>query len=173
MLKQKLIFLDIETTGLHYYSGHKIVEIGCIAKENGITTQFHCLINPERVIPDAATSLHKINNYLVKDSPKFRDIADEFLRFTHGSILVGHNIKSYSIPFINHELRLANKQVIANEYYDTLDMFRKKYPGRNSRLEDLGSHLKVEIIERKNGISYSALLEAQFISACYDKLKSN
>ena len=49
-------------------------------------------------------------------------------------------------------------------------MFRKKYPGRNSRLKDLGSNLKVEIMERNDGISYSALLEAQFISACYDKL---
>ena len=170
MFTQKLIFLDIETTGLHSYRGHKIVEIGCIAKENGITTQFHRIINPERGISDAAISLHKLNNYLVKDSPKFRDIADEFLQFIHGGILVGHNIKKYSIPFINHELCLANKPIIFNEYYDTLDMFRKKYPGRNSRLKDLGSNLKVEIMERNDGISYSALLEAQFISACYDKL---
>ena len=41
------LFLDIETTGLSYESGHRIVEIACLETKNLITTSsfFHKIIN--------------------------------------------------------------------------------------------------------------------------------
>ena len=46
----KRIALDIETTGLNPFQGHKVVEIGCIELENNYPTgnYFQQYINPNR-----------------------------------------------------------------------------------------------------------------------------
>ena len=50
------IFLDTETTGLSFKSGHKVVEIACIETKDLIPTKkiFHKLINPKRNMPEEA-----------------------------------------------------------------------------------------------------------------------
>ena len=53
------IILDTETTGLDPYRGDRLVEIGCIELLNRISTgeTFHCYINPERDMPQQASSI--------------------------------------------------------------------------------------------------------------------
>ena len=45
------IFLDIETTGLSFNDGHRIVEIACIETKDLVPTNriFHKLINPKEM----------------------------------------------------------------------------------------------------------------------------
>ena len=54
------ITLDIETTGLSFLEGHKIVEIGCVELLNNFPSgkTWQRYINPERSIPEEAFKIH-------------------------------------------------------------------------------------------------------------------
>ena len=77
------IFLDIETTGLSFSDGHKIVEIACIETNELIPTKrvFHKLINPERKVPEEAYKIHGFSSEFLKSKPKFSEIADDLIAF--------------------------------------------------------------------------------------------
>ena len=52
----KQIFLDTETTGLDYKSGHKLIEIACVEIENRKFTgrEYQSYLNPNRAIDPGA-----------------------------------------------------------------------------------------------------------------------
>ncbi len=66
------IFLDIETTGLSFKNGHRIVEIACIETKELIPTKkiFHTLINPERNVPEEAFKIHGHSSEILKKKTK-------------------------------------------------------------------------------------------------------
>ena len=67
--------LDIETTG-GKYDEEGITEIAIYQFDgHTITDQFISLINPERPIQDYVTKLTGINNKMLRNAPKFYEIA--------------------------------------------------------------------------------------------------
>ena len=172
-LDKNYIFIDIETTGLRYQSGDKIVEIACFYyNKDGSSKILNYYINPERLIPQAVVNIHGINNEMVKDSPKFSEIGQQFLDFIADGILVGHNIRKFDIPFINSELKAANLKTINNNIVDTLEMFREKFPGQSAKLDNACKMFNIDLNERnKNG--HGALLDARLAAACFEKMMSN
>ena len=68
------IFLDTETTGLSFKSGHKVVEIACIETKDLIPTKkiFHKLINPKRNMPEEAFKIHGFSEEFLKSKMAFR-----------------------------------------------------------------------------------------------------
>ena len=91
MMRQ--IVLDTETTGLEPEQGHRVIEIGAVEVIGRRLTgrHFHCYVDPERAIDDAAIEVHGITRDFLADKPKFRDVAGEFLEFVGGAELVIHN----------------------------------------------------------------------------------
>ncbi|MDU8886907.1 exonuclease domain-containing protein [Yeosuana sp. MJ-SS3] len=85
--------LDIETTG-GKYNEEGITEIA-IYKYNGheIVDQFISLINPERDIQPFVVNLTGINNSMLRNAPKFYEIAKRIIEITEETILVAHNAK--------------------------------------------------------------------------------
>jgi len=85
--------LDIETTGGKYneegiteiaiyrFDGHKVVD------------QFCSLVNPERSIQPFVVNLTGINNDMLRNAPKFYEVAKRIIEITQGCILVAHNAK--------------------------------------------------------------------------------
>jgi len=83
--------LDIETTGGKYneegiteiaiyrFDGHKIVD------------QFCSLVNPEKAIQPFVVNLTGINNEMLRNAPKFYEVAKRIIEITDGCILVAHN----------------------------------------------------------------------------------
>lgn len=83
--------LDIETTGGKYneegiteiaiyrFDGHKIVD------------QFISLVNPEQPIQPFVVGLTGINNDMLKNAPKFYEVAKRIVEITSDCILVAHN----------------------------------------------------------------------------------
>ena len=88
------IFLDIETTGLSFRDNHKIVEIACIETVELIPTKriFHKIINPERNVPEEAFKIHGFSSEILRDKPKFYEIADELLKFISAKIVSTNEI---------------------------------------------------------------------------------
>lgn len=83
--------VDIETTG-GKYNEEGITEIA-IYKFDGdrIVDQFASLVNPERRIQAFVVNLTGINNDMLRNAPKFFEVAKRIIEITEGCILVAHN----------------------------------------------------------------------------------
>ena len=161
------ITLDIETTGLSYLEGHKIVEIGCVELLNncpsGKTWQRY--INPERSMPEEAFKIHGLSEEFLFNKPIFSDIIDDFFNFIKDSDLIIHNSR-FDLPFINYELEINNRKVLdlkKNNVIDTLTLARKMHPGQSVSLDALSKRYKINT-ERKN---HGALLDAEILAEVY------
>lgn len=85
------VILDIETTG-GKYNEEGITEIA-IYKYDGhqIVDQFISLVNPERPIQAFVVGLTGINNSMLRNAPKFYEVAKRIVEITEGCIIVAHN----------------------------------------------------------------------------------
>lgn len=85
--------LDIETTG-GKYNEEGITEIA-VYKFDGhkVVDQFISLINPEIPIQPFVVGLTGINNEMLRNAPKFYEVARRIVEITEGAILVAHNAK--------------------------------------------------------------------------------
>ncbi|MGY5848004.1 exonuclease domain-containing protein [Salegentibacter sp. HM20] len=85
--------LDIETTG-GKYNEEGITEIA-IYKYDGhqIIDQFISLVNPEQPIQPFVVGLTGINNEMLRNAPKFYEVAQRVVEITENCILVAHNAK--------------------------------------------------------------------------------
>ncbi len=85
------VILDIETTG-GKYNEEGITEIA-IYKFDGheIVDQLITLINPEREIQPFVVQLTGINSNMLRNAPKFYEIAKQIVEITEGCIVVAHN----------------------------------------------------------------------------------
>ncbi|MCB7479682.1 exonuclease domain-containing protein [Christiangramia sediminis] len=85
--------LDIETTG-GKYNEEGITEIA-IYKFDGqkVVDQFISLVNPEQDIQPFVVNLTGINNEMLRNAPKFYEVAKRIVEITSDCILVAHNAK--------------------------------------------------------------------------------
>lgn len=85
--------LDIETTG-GQYNEEGITEIA-IYKFDGhkIVDQFISLVNPEIPIQPFVVNLTGINNEMLRQAPKFYEVAKRIVEITEGAIIIAHNAK--------------------------------------------------------------------------------
>ncbi|MAX71727.1 MAG: exonuclease [Flavobacteriaceae bacterium] len=83
--------LDIETTG-GKYNEEGITEIA-IYRFDGhkVTDQFISLVNPERDIQPFVVNLTGINSNMLRNAPKFYEVAKRIVEITEDCILVAHN----------------------------------------------------------------------------------
>jgi DNA polymerase-3 subunit epsilon len=83
--------LDIETTG-GKFNEEGITEIA-IYKFDGqnVVDQFISLVNPEKDIQEFVVKLTGINNKMLKNAPKFYEVAKRIVEITKDCILVAHN----------------------------------------------------------------------------------
>lgn len=163
------VVLDIETTGLDYNIGDKIIEIGCVELINNIpsTRTFHSYINPKKNISLSAYKVHGISNEYLSDKPKFKEIANSFIDFLQDSQLIVHNAK-FDIGFINNELFLLGKSKISYiDVIDTLPLARKRFPGLSVSLDSLCRKFNISL---NNRIKHGALVDAKLLSQVYFKL---
>ena len=163
------IFLDIETTGLSFKDGHRIVEIACIETNELIPTKkiFHKTINPERDVPDEAYKVHGFSTKYLSDKPKFLEVVDEFILFIKDKDLIIHNAP-FDIGFLNHELKMIKKEMISkNKIIDTLEIARGKFPGTSNSLDALCKRFNVDLSRRTK---HNALLDCDLLREVYINL---
>lgn len=163
------IVLDTETTGMDPYTGDRIIEIGCLELINHMPTgnakQWY--LNPEREVPLDAVRIHGITTEFLIDKPKFIQIADDFLSFIEDSKLIIHNA-AFDMKFINAELDWADyKNIKMPLVLDTLEMARKKFPGKRNSLDALCQRFNINNSHRT---LHGALLDAEILAEVYLEL---
>ena len=163
------VVLDTETTGLSIAKGHRVVEIGCIELENQMPTSknFHCYLNPQRKVSEDAMKVHGYTDEFLSDKKKFKDVADDFLKFIENKKLIIHNAE-FDISHLNNELKLIGKSTISTEnVIDTLDIAREKYPGSQISLDALCRRFRIDNSRRK---LHTALIDCELLSRVYINL---
>ena len=163
----RLVILDTETTGLDPAQGHRIIEIACLEMVDRRLTKnnFHKRIYPEREIDAGATQVHGITLEELENSPKFAEIADEFLAYVRGAELVIHNAP-FDVGFLNAELARLKRPPITElcRVTDTLAMARDLHPGKKNSLDALCVRYEVDNSART---MHGALMDAELLADVY------
>ena len=164
------IILDIETSGLDYKEGHRVIEIGCIElNRKEVGSHFHRYINPLKILTEENMNIHGITNEFLEDKPLFEDVADDFLSFIQHSFIIAHNA-NFDVGFLNHELEKISKPTIDQDrVVDTVVIARNRFPGQQVNLDALVKKLKVNsLIDRE---FHGALKDAKILTDVYLELQ--
>lgn len=137
-MSQKMVVIDLETTGNSPKKGDRIIQIGAVMIEDGrITRQFSSLTNPMQEIPVFIEELTGITSSMVKDAPLFAEIAPEVLNMLKDAYFVAHNVL-FDLSFLQEELLAAGFDGFYGPVLDTVEMARILYPTADSfKLTDL------------------------------------
>jgi len=139
--------LDIETTGGKYneegiteiaiyrFDGHKVVD------------QFSSLVNPERKIQPFVVNLTGINNEMLRNAPKFYEVAKRIIEVTEGCILVAHNAQFDNRILTTEFDRLG--YTFEKDTLCTVELSKKLFPGKDSySLGKLARSLGIPVSDR-------------------------
>ena len=163
------IVFDTETTGLDPAAGHRVVEIGCVELLNhmptGETRQWY--LNPQRDMPEEAFRVHGLSEEFLSDKPLFSDVAEDFLQFVDGAVLIAHNA-NFDMRFINAELAALDRPNLPEDrVLDTIALARRKLPGAQYSLDALCRRFEIDLSAREK---HGALLDAELLAEVYLEL---
>lgn len=155
-----IVTLDIETTGLDE-NRDAIIEIAAI-RFNGKRKEgeFSTLINPARRIPDFIANLTGIDDSMVRQAPRFEEIAARLEEFVGDAPILAHNVK-FDIGFLRRRGLFESQQTI-----DTLELASALLPTASRyNLGALGKLLGIPL-----PATHRAFDDALVAYACYTKL---
>jgi DNA polymerase III subunit epsilon len=110
-LKNPLVFLDLETTGINIVTD-RIVEIALLKIHvDGSEEEKVPRINPEIPISEEASRIHGITNDDVKEKPTFNEVAKSVAQFMEGCDLAGFNSSRFDIPLLAEEFERAGVDI--------------------------------------------------------------
>ena len=116
----RCVFLDTETTGKcedgPAHIGHRVIDIGAVEVINRRFTDnnFQCYLNPHRQVDPEAVQVHGITDEFLQDKPDFKDLAQKFIDYIRGAVLIIHNAK-FDVGFLDQEFELCGlKERIAD-----------------------------------------------------------
>lgn len=102
-LKNPLVFLDLETTGINVNSD-RIVEMSYLkVYPNGKEETKTYRVNPGMPIPKEASDIHHITDEDVANCPTFRQIGQSIANDIEGCDLAGFNSNRFDIPMLAEE----------------------------------------------------------------------
>jgi DNA polymerase-3 subunit epsilon/ATP-dependent DNA helicase DinG len=113
---QSIISLDLETTGLDPQRD-AIIEIGVVRFQGSrIEGTWEQLVNPGRPVPPFVTQLTGINDSMLTNAPRFRNVMLELEAFVGDSPILGHSI-GFDLSFLRKQGLFAD-----NLTMDTYDL---------------------------------------------------
>lgn len=102
-LKNPLVFLDLETTGINVNSD-RIVEISYLkVMPNGTEETKTYRVNPGIPIPKVSSDVHHITDADVADCPSFKQLGQSIANDIEGCDLAGFNSNRFDIPMLVEE----------------------------------------------------------------------
>ena len=159
--------LDIETTG-GKYNEEGITEIA-IYKFDGhkVVDQFISLINPERDIQPFVVNLTGINNNMLRNAPKFYEVAKRIVEITEDCILVAHNAQ-FDYRILTTEFSRLGFEFIRPSLC-TVELAKDLIPGQESySLGKLVRSLGIPVADRHRA-SGDALATVKLFQMLLDK----
>lgn len=137
----ELVFFDLETT----IPPIDIIEFGAvILDKDGLYEKesYSTLVWSDKV-DTRSIECNGITHEMLKDAPKFAEVADAIYNVLNGRIWAGHCINRFDIPHINKAFKRIDKPApVPFSTIDTLPLLRGTFGKRagNLRLDSLGSY---------------------------------
>ncbi|MCE5281970.1 MAG: 3'-5' exonuclease [Deltaproteobacteria bacterium] len=121
------VVFDLETTGLWPRRGHRVIEIGAVALEQGVVVEeFSTLVDAGVPVPPEVQAIHGISGAMLEGEPKPEEILPRFSTFIADSVLVAHNA-AFDVGFLRHEFARLGMP-LPNPHLCTLEMSRRHFP---------------------------------------------
>ena len=158
---------DLETTGVNV-NADAVIEISAIRVRGGnAMEEFSMLVNPGFPIPFEASDVNRITDDMVAGQPDFEHAFQVFMDFVGNDVLVGHNIHTFDMKFLQRDAQAFWGKQVGNDYIDTLKMAKRYLPGlRHYRLSDLALHYGIRIEN-----AHRALGDCRMNVLIYEKLR--
>lgn len=139
--------VDIETTG-GYAAANGITEIAiCVFDGEQIVETYETLINPDQHIPRYIQAFTGINNDMVKEAPRFAEVAEKVHSLLHDKIFVAHNV-NFDYSFVKNHLEFHGF-VLNCKKLCTVRLSRQIFPGLPSySLGNLCQSLEIDLTHR-------------------------
>lgn len=134
MLPSPLAIVDVETTGMTA-TVDRITEIGILTVVDGrVVDEWATLINPQCAVPAEIQWLTGITDAMLRDAPRFAEIASQVHARLTGHIFVAHNAR-FDYGFIKNEFRRLGIAFTA-DVLCTVRLSRRLYPEHRSHSLD-------------------------------------
>jgi len=163
-LKNPLVFLDLETTGINIVTD-RIVEIALLKINlDGSEEDMLVRVNPEMPIPEESSAIHGITNKDVENEPTFKEVAKNLAKFLEGCDLAGFNSNRFDIPLLAEEFLRAEIDIDfkKRKFIDVQAIFHKME--KRTLAAALKFYCNKELID-----AHSAMADTR---ATYDVLQS-
>lgn len=165
------VFLQIQTTGIFFDGGDRIIELACVELKNREFTGHdkHFYLNPGCVVHKNALAVHGIANGFLRDKPTFATVANELVAYLQGAPVVMY-CAAFTSGFLNMELVRLDKPCLAeltDSVTDILRLFGEFFPGRQHSLNAVGRRLGLSPCRSQCDES---MLTAQLVADVYLKL---
>ncbi|MCK5833330.1 hypothetical protein KAH81_06630 [bacterium] len=169
--KNKLVSVDIETTGLDP-KNNRITEIAALRLENGeITEKFVTFVNPKIPIPLAISRLTGITDEMVAGAPSEKEAITAFYEFVGDSEILGQSI-DFDVNFIATQAKANGLKVKSFRTIDTIPIAILLYPrALRYNLTSLAGLFKIEHNNAHRAES-DAQVTAEVASKLWQKLLS-
>lgn len=167
------VCFDLETSGTYGAANGdapaEITEIGAVRVEHGkIVEQFSMLVNPGRKILPRISHITGITNDMVAEEPGVEEAIRRFSDFVGECVLVGHNIKSFDLHYIDRAARRAGVR-LENQFFDTCRFARQLKEAQG--WEKVTLEYLSEFFGIQQQSSHRAWCDAQANAALFFKLK--
>jgi DNA polymerase-3 subunit epsilon len=154
---EKLVFVDLETTGANA-TVDRITEIGLVEVDaNGKVTHWSTLVNPSISIPPFIQGLTGISNEMVREAPSFNSLAKDLYERLQGALFIAHNVR-FDYGFLRNEFTEAGYTFKA-EVLCTVKLSRKLYPDHSRHnLDALVARHNLKVSARHRALGDADLL---------------
>ncbi|AOM82837.1 ATP-dependent DNA helicase DinG [Salisediminibacterium beveridgei] len=135
---KRFVILDLETTGVSYSKGDRIIQVAYqVIEDNETVKQFNSFIHSNKDIPSFIGTLTGISRTDLTDAPAFDEVAPEILKDLEQAYFVAHNVE-FDLNFLNAALEDAGYMAFQGPVLDTVELARICFPTEESyRLVDL------------------------------------
>jgi ATP-dependent DNA helicase DinG len=139
-MRDEIVALDLETTGLNQYEDD-IIEIGAARFRDGeLLDTFGTLVNPGRSVPERVTAITGIRTEDLAGAPAIHDTLPELRRFVGNSPIIGHRI-DFDLGFLSrYDIGIFNTAV---DTYDLASVMMPTAPRYN--LNSLAAQLGLDL----------------------------
>lgn len=162
------VVFDLETTGTNN-KRDKIIEIAALKVTPTTVYEFSKLVYIDDIIPIDITLLTGITNDMLSDAEPIEVVLPEFLKFIGNHNLVGHNIKSFDIHFINRACEKLHLPTPTNTLIDTLHIARTKLPDlENHKLSTICQYYGIDTTNAHRGLK-----DCYMCDECYKQLSTS
>ncbi|EJT5919179.1 UvrD-helicase domain-containing protein [Clostridium perfringens] len=152
--KENIIVFDVESTGVDV-TEDEIIQIAAIKlnKKGEVVDKFEKFLKNKKPVKDSYY-VHGFSDKMLQRIGEDKEkVLKEFVEYSKDSIIVGHNVQ-YDINILCSELERSNLgKPKFKTFYDTLDIYRRFYPGNiNYKLENLS-----KVYDTKHKPSHDAM----------------